>query len=72
MMTSRQEGLGFPPSLLGESAGIQALHIFPTPLLDFTDFNKHFLFFGFLSDTEADTSFGRGLPEVVFSILSTH
>ena len=55
----------FPPSLHGESAGIQAFSLVPTPLLDFTDFNKHFPFFGFLSDIESYASVGWGLPGVI-------
>lgn len=62
---SRQEGLGFSTlSPWGAYWNFGIFSLVPTPLLDFTDFNKHFPFFGFLSDIESDASVGWGLPEV--------
>lgn len=52
-MIYRQEGLGFSTlSPWGEPWNSDVPLIF-TPLLDFTDFNKHFSSFGFLRDTES-------------------
>ena len=58
-MMSRQEGLGFSTlSPWGECWNLGTPPV-STPLLDLTDFNKHFPLFSFLSDIESDMSAGR-------------
>lgn len=68
-MMSRQEGLGFSTlSPWGECWNSGAPPV-STPLLDLTDFNKHFPFCSFLSDIESDMSAGRAFQRssAVFS-----
>lgn len=52
MMSSRKAWV-FHPLSKGGCWNLDAPFV-PTFLLDFTDFNKHLLFFGFLSDIESD------------------
>lgn len=71
-MMSGQEGLGFSTlSLWGKCWNLDAPCV-PNPLLDFADFNNHFPFLDFLSDTESDRcQLGRSSRGHLFHPLNT-